>query len=88
MRNDCGSKQGALTPFPAQPSLVSNDDSGRFTHACLLLLLLLRPGAGVLSDGHRISFRYLRSKTQTHPQTLPVGLLFFPAATFQQTMKG
>jgi hypothetical protein len=54
----------------------------------LLLLLLLRPGAGVLSDGHRISFRYLRSKTQTHPQTLPVGLFTFPAATFQQTMKG
>jgi hypothetical protein len=43
----------------------------------LLLLLLLRPGAGVLSDGHRLNSTIPRRKTQTHPQTLPVGLLFF-----------
>jgi hypothetical protein len=43
-----------------------------------LLLLLLRPGAGALFDGHRIiSFRYSRRKTQTHPQILPVGFLLF-----------
>jgi hypothetical protein len=41
-----------------------------------LLLLLLRPGAGVLSDGHRISFDDPRRNTPTHPQTLPVGLCF------------
>jgi hypothetical protein len=40
----------------------------------LLLLLLLRPGAGVLSDGHRLDSTIPRRKTQTHPQTLPVGL--------------
>jgi hypothetical protein len=39
-----------------------------------LLLLFLRPGAGVLSDGHRISFDDPRRKIQTHPQMLPVGL--------------
>jgi hypothetical protein len=39
------------------------------------LLLLLRPGAGALFDGHRISLRYSRRKTQTHPQMLLVGLL-------------
>jgi hypothetical protein len=54
----------------------------------LLLLLLLRPGAGVLSDGHRLDSTIPRRKTQTHPQTLPVGLFVFPAATFQQTTKG
>jgi hypothetical protein len=48
-------------------------------------LLFLRPGAGVLSDGHRISFDDPRRKTQTHPQMLLVGLLLFPAAIFQQT---
>jgi hypothetical protein len=53
------------------------DDSGWFTHACLLLLLLLWPGAGALFDGHRISIRYSRRKTQTRPQMLLVGLLLF-----------
>jgi hypothetical protein len=42
-----------------------------------LLLLLLRPGAGVLSDGHRLSSKIPRRKTLTHPQTLPVGLSLF-----------
>jgi hypothetical protein len=57
-----------------------------------LLLLLLRPGVGVLSDGHRISFDDPRRKTQTHPQMLPVGLLLFrrqySSKPHQQTTKG
>jgi hypothetical protein len=57
-----------------------------------LLLLLLRPGAGVLSDGHRISFDDPRRKTQTHPQMLPVGLRISAALSqqndIQQTTKG
>jgi hypothetical protein len=57
-----------------------------------LLLLLLRPGAGVLSDGHRISFDDPRRKIQTHPQMLPVGLRISAALSqqndIQQTRKG
>jgi hypothetical protein len=57
-----------------------------------LLLLLLRPGAGVLSDGHRISFDDPRRKIQTHPQMLPVGLRISAALSqqndIQQTTKG
>jgi hypothetical protein len=76
MRDDHDSKQRVDT-LPGTAYSNEYDDLGRFTHACLLLLLLLRPGAGVLSDGHRLNSTIPRRKTQTHPQTLPVGLLFF-----------
>jgi len=48
-----------------------------------LLPLFLRPGAGVLSDGHRISFDDPRRKTQTHPQMLLVGFLISAALSQQ-----
>jgi hypothetical protein len=52
-----------------------------------LLLLSLRPGAGVLSDGHRLSSKIPRRKTQTHPQMLPVGFCI-SGGTIPKTMKG
>jgi hypothetical protein len=39
-----------------------------------LLLLSLRPGAGALFDGHRISFSIIATQDPDPPQTLPVGL--------------
>jgi hypothetical protein len=63
------------------------DESDWFTHACLLLPLLLRPGAGVLFDEHGISYSIVATHDPDPPADAAGGFFIF-RQQYSQTTKG